>query len=104
MAEPTPITGRRRRRGGGGAVASVAIAGFLVILAGLAIQLRDQVAAPARGVRQTILVRRVYRTTVVEETVPAGVAAAPGSSASSSQSTASGPVPLTAAAPVTRTS
>ncbi len=96
-------TGRRWRSGP--LVAWASVAGFLALLAALALQARSQADRPHRPVAQTLIVRRVYRTTIVEELVPSGAPApAAGSSVSTSSPTVSGAAPVASAAPVTRTS
>lgn len=102
-SERPAATGRRRRSGP--LVAWASVAGFLALLAALALQARSQADRPHRPVAQTLIVRRVYRTTIVEEVVPAGAPApAAGSSVSTSSPTVSGAAPVASAGPVTRAS
>lgn len=74
----------------------VSLAGFLVVLALLAAELRT---APAPTAPRVVLLRRIYRTTVVESV--GGGSAGPAVTESVSSTGSSG---VPAAAPVTRTS
>ncbi len=92
-----------RRRSGPDriSVALFSVAAFLAILALLGNQLgRSKTTAAAA--RRPVLVRRIYRTTVVERVLPPGSVGADGSSVTQSASGAS-PTPAPAA-PSTRAS
>lgn len=73
------------------------LAAFLIVLTLLAIELRD---APVHHPAPVVLVRRVYRTTVIETRIGPGRVTAPSVSQSVSSSGAAGAAP----APTTRTS
>jgi hypothetical protein len=94
-----------RRRGGPDrvAVALFSLAAFLLILALLGTQLSRAPSAKASA-RRAVLLRRVYETTVVERVLPAGVGGAGRSSVTQSVSGSRSGLPLSTAAPVTRTS
>lgn len=104
MTERPPTVRARRARGGPDrvTVALFSLTAFLLVLALLGTQLShagsDRVAA-----RRSILVRRIYRTTVIERVLPAGVGGPGGTSVAQSVS-GSSPGSLLGAAPVTRTS
>jgi hypothetical protein len=110
-APATPVAGRRaapaagagQPRWGVGATAMVALAGFMAILALLAIQLRND---PRSGGLVTVkprvvILRRVYQTTVHERIVGASGPASGGTTVQSSSASVSGPATPAAAAPVT---
>jgi hypothetical protein len=67
---------------------------FLLVLALLGSQLGGSAGAPAR--RGSIVVRRIYRTTVLERVLPAGAGPRDGASVTQSSSAA----PVTEAGPV----
>jgi hypothetical protein len=76
------------------------LAAFLLVLALLATQLDHASASRASG--RAVLLRRVYRTTVVERVLPAGSGGASGTSVTQSVSaTGASALPAT---PTTRTS
>lgn len=95
-ALPGPGRVRARRGPDRVTVALVTLAAFLVVLAVLANRLR---AAPAPApVRHVLVLRRIYRTTVIDDSRAAGA----GQPSSVSVSTSGGGA--TPAAPATRTS
>ncbi|MGN6372307.1 MAG: hypothetical protein ACTHM1_04870 [Solirubrobacteraceae bacterium] len=74
---------------------------FLLVLAVLGTQLKGTSSRPRRPL---VVLRRIYRTTVVERVLPAGQTG-PTAGASVTQSVSgSGSAPMSAAAPVTRAS
>jgi hypothetical protein len=101
---PAPGSGPKARSGGTSGpdrltVTLLALAGFMVVLALLAWQLRPASARPVR--RPVVVLRKIYRTTIVET-----IAGGNGASATSvSQSvSASGSSYAPSAAPTTRSS
>lgn len=99
-------SGRRRRSSAGPdrvAVALFSLAAFLVVLALLGTQLRLTRSTHAP---RALVVRRVYRTTVVERVLPAGAGGSTGgpSVSQSVSGSGSGAEPPLPALPVTRTS
>jgi hypothetical protein len=102
-APPARTPGARRRGGPDRVtVALSSLAAFLLVLAVLATQLHARPVATHRG---TVLLRRIYRTTVIERVLPAGTGgAAGGTSVSQSVSGSSAGALPAAALPVTRTS
>ncbi len=94
----------RRPRGGGPDRLSVglfSLAAFLLVLALLGTQLGG--AAVGRPARRAVLVRRIYRTTVVETVPPSARGGASGGT-SVTQSASSTSEPLPAAPVLTRVS
>lgn len=83
-------------------VALFSLAAFLLVLTLLGTQL-SQAGSSHATARRSVLVRRIYKTTVVERVLPAGVGGPGGTSVSQSVS-GSSPGSLLGAAPVTRTS
>ena len=79
----------------------LALTAFLLVLALLASQLTGASGGQAR--RRPVVVRRIYRTTVLERVLPAGRGPHDGTSVTQSSSPAP-PVEPAAAAPVTRVS
>ncbi len=104
MSEQTLATPVRRARGGSDrvTVALFSFAAFLLVLALLGTQL-SQAGSNHAAARRSVLVRRIYKTTVVERVLPAGVGGPGGTSVSQSVSGSSSGSPL-GAAPVTHTS
>jgi hypothetical protein len=104
MSEQALVNPPRRARGGPDrvTVALCSLTAFLLVLALLGAQLSH--AGSNRGAaRRSILVRRIYKTTVIERVLPAGVGGPGGTSVAQSVSgSSSGSLPSTA--PVTRTS
>lgn len=100
-----PAACRRPRRTSAGpdraAVALFSLAAFLVVLALLGTHLRDTPAAHAPG---ALVIRRVYRTTVVERVLPAGAGGSAGGASVSQSVSGAGAEPPLPALPVTRTS
>jgi hypothetical protein len=96
-----PIRGRRAVRSGPdrATVVLFSLAAFLVVLAMLASQLRVT-AAPAQQ-RRVLVIRRIYRTTIVETVIGPGRGTSMSQSISSSGSSNAYP---TAATPTTRSS
>ncbi len=104
MSEQTLATPVRRARGGADrvTVALFSLAAFLLVLALLGTQL-SRAGSNHAPARRSVLVRRIYKTTIVERVLPAGVGGAGGTSVTQSVS-GSSPGSLLGAAPVTRTS
>lgn len=85
-------------------VALLSLTAFLLVLALLGSQLSHAGATHAPPRTRAVLLRRVYRTTVVERILPAGSGGpSGGTSVSQSESGPAGPL-APPAAPVTRTS
>jgi hypothetical protein len=82
-------------------VALFSLAAFLLVLALLGSQLGSAHGGPARRVQ--VVVRRIYRTTVLERVLPAGAGPAAGTTVTQSGSSPL-PVESAPAAPVTRVS
>lgn len=82
-------------------VALFSLAAFLLVLALLGTQL-SQAGSSHAAARRSVLVRRIYKTTIVERVLPAGVGGAGGTSVTQSVSGSSSGSLLPA--PVTRTS
>ncbi len=103
MDEQAPSAPARRGHGGPDrlTVALFSMAAFLVVLALLGAGLN--LGSGHAAARKSVLVRRIYKTTVVEKVLPAGAGGAGGTSVSQSVSGASSAPPLPAT-PVTRTS
>jgi len=103
MTEQAPVGPPRRARGGPDrvTVALCSLTAFLLVLALLSTQLSH--TSPSRAAaRRSVLVRRIYKTTVIERVLPAGVGGPAGTSVAQSVSGSSaGSVPPN---PVTRTS
>jgi len=104
MAEQVPAKPARRAKVGSDrvAVALFSLSAFLLVLALLGSQLapaHSTTSAPSKPV----LIRRVYRTTVVERIVPPGSRGG-GSSVTQSVSGSSSTPSFTTPAPVTRSS
>jgi hypothetical protein len=98
------VSGRSRRASAGpdrAAVALFSLAAFLVVLALLGTQLRHTRSTHAP---RALVVRRVYRTTVVERVLPAGAGGSAGGASVSQSVSGSGAEPPLPALPVTRTS
>ncbi len=95
----------RARRASAGpdrvAVALCSLAAFLVVLALLGTQLRHTSSTHAP---RALVIRRVYRTTVVERVLPAGAGGAANGKSVSQSVSGSGAEPPLPALPVTRTS
>jgi hypothetical protein len=104
MGEQMVANPVRRAHGGPDrvTVALFSLAAFLLVLALLGTQL-SRAGSTHAAARTSVLVRRVYRTTVVERVLPAGSGGSGGTSISQSASGSSAAPPLPAA-PVTRTS
>jgi hypothetical protein len=103
MSERAPVNAPRRARGGPDrvTVALCSLAAFLLVLALLGTQL-SRAGSSRAAARRSVLVRRIYRTTVIERVLPAGVGGPAGTSVAQSVSgSGSGSLPST---PVTRTS
>jgi len=83
-------------------VALASLTAFLLVLALLASQLSPAGATGAAA--RATLVRRIYRTTVVERVLPAGSPAAANGSSVTQSVSATGGEPLPTSAPITRTS
>ena len=94
-----------RSRWGVGATATVALAGFMVVLTVLAMQLRNNPGSVGLATvkPRVVVVRRIYQTTVHERIIGAtGVAGT--TVQSSSASVSSPPTPVAVAPVTTRTS
>lgn len=105
MSETLPTPARGARRGSDRVtVALFSLAAFLLVLALLGTQLSQ--ASSKTTARRTVLVRRIYKTTVVERVLPAGVGGPGGAGGTSVTQSVSGSSTgsLLGAAPVTRTS
>lgn len=104
MVEQTPAKPARRAKVGPDRVAIglFSLSAFLVVLALLGTQLVHAHANPSRAT--PVLIRRIYRTTVVERIVPASSRSRSGSSVTQSVSGSSAIPSSTPTAPVTRTS
>ena len=113
MTEPLPadseastaplgaVSGHRRRRSPDGVTTGLlALSAFLLVLALLGSQLTSARSTPAP--RRPVVVRRIYRTTVLEKVLPAGSGPKDGTSVNESSSPA--PAEPAATAPVTRVS
>jgi hypothetical protein len=98
-ALPRPARQRARRGPDRLTVALLTLTAFLLVLAVLAGRLR---AAPAAApTRHVVVLRRIYRTTIIDDSRSAGAGE---SSSSVSVSTSGGGGGATPAAPATRTS
>ena len=90
-----------RPRWGVGATATVALAGFMVVLTLLAMQLRNNPSSVglATVTPRVVVVRRIYQTTVHERII--GATGAAGTTVQRSIASVSGPATPIAVAPVT---
>ncbi len=84
------------------AVALVSLSAFLVALALLGTQL--SAAGSKHAPPRALLVRRIYRTTVIERVLPAGARAPAGGTSVTQSVSGSGAEPALPATPVTRAS
>lgn len=103
MTEVAAVLPRRARRRSGPdriTVMLLALTGFLAVLALLAAQLRAAAPAASAPAPRVVVLRRIYRTTIVED----GLAAGRGGAATVSVSTSGASSGASTAAPTTRTS
>jgi len=108
VVDPDRRDGRRRRgrlRGGPDrmTVALFALSAFLLVLALLGTQLSHTVSTRAEK-PTAVLIRRIYRTTVIERVLPAGSGGSGSASVTQSVSGSASSALAPAALPVTRTS
>lgn len=105
MTERAPTARARRARGGTDriTVALCSLTAFLLVLALLSTQLGSHAGFVRAAARRSVMVRRIYKTTVIERVLPAGVGGPGGTSVAQSVS-GSSPGSLLGAAPVTRAS
>jgi hypothetical protein len=105
MAEHTPAKPARRAKVGSDrvAVALFSLSAFLLVLALLGAQLIHAHSTTSRA-STPVLIRRIYRTTVVERLIPASSRGNGGDSVKQSVSGSSSVPSFTPMAPVTRTS
>ncbi len=102
-SDSAPTTARRPRRGPDRVtVALLSLSAFLIVLALLGTQL--SVAGSKDAPSRALLVRRIYRTTVIERVLPAGARAPAGGTSVTQSVSGSGAEPALPATPVTRTS
>ncbi len=85
-------------------VALFSLAAFLLVLTLLGAQLGNAGATRSAARARAVLVRRVYRTTVVERILPAGSGGPSGGTSVTQSESGSGGSLALPAAPVTRTS
>jgi hypothetical protein len=104
MTDVATVLPRRARPRGGPdrvTVMLLSLTGFLAVLALLAAQLRATPPAAAAPTPRVVVLRRIYRTTIVEDGLPAGRGGAATVSVSTSGASSAA---SSTAAPTTRTS